>query len=562
VQKPHAADIIIVNAKVMTMDDRHPRAEALAIRGDRILAIGDKASMRALAGPDTQVHDAAGRSVLPGLNDSHLHIFSGATELGYLSLFEMRGLDAITAAIRAYAQANPQEPILLCTAADYSLLGADRCLDRHVLDGILPNRPLALMSPDHHTVWANTAALRKARLLDGRALPPGNRIVMGDDGLASGVLEEHYAFDDVIALQSTAGRERLGLSTGDEPPEPPTQAERAHDRAVLRRGLAHLAGHGITSFQNMDGNHYTLELLSEIAGEGALICRGRVPLHYVSGDPVAQMDKAAAMARDFATQYLRAGTVKFFMDGVLDTHTAVMAEDYADRPGWRGEPRFDAETFAHLCTLADARGLQIAVHSIGDGATAMVLDAYAEARRTNGRRDSRHRIEHLEVVREQDFQRMKALGVIAAMQPPHPPGQCGLPLEPTLGRIGAANFSRAYAWRRMLDTGIPLALSTDWPVSSVNPWASIHSAVTRRPWANGLPNNRLSLREAIEAYTVTAAYAEFAESWKGRLRPGFAADVVMLDQDLDTCPVDDLHGVETMLTICGGRVTYQAGGDA
>ena len=557
-QEPQAADIVIVNANVITMDDRNPRAKALAIRGDEILAVGDTATIEALAGPDTQVHDAAGHSVLPGLNDSHIHIFSGAAELEYLSLFGMRGLDAITAAIRAHAQANPLAPILLCTAADYALLGAERSLDRHVLDGILPDRPLALMSPDHHTVWANTAALRKAGLLEGRRLPPGNRVVMGDDGLANGVLEEHYAFDDVIALTPTAGRERLGLSTGDEPPDPPTAAERAHDRAVLRRGLAHLARHGITSFQNMDGNRYTLELLSEIAGEGGLICRGRVPLHYVSGDPVAQMDKAAAMARDFATPFLTAGTVKFFMDGVLDSHTAVMAEDYADRPGWRGEPRFDAETFARLCTLADARGLQIAVHSIGDGATAMVLDAYAEARRMNGRRDSRHRIEHLEVVREQDFKRMKVLEVIAAMQPPHPPGQCGLPLEPTLGRIGAANLSRAYSWRRMLDMRIPLALSTDWPVSSVNPWASIHSAVTRKPWTDGLPDNRLSLREAIEAYTVTAAYAEFAESWKGKLRPGYVADVVMLDRDLDACPDNDLHAVETMLTICGGRVTYQA----
>jgi predicted amidohydrolase YtcJ len=550
------ADIIIIDAQILTMDDRQPRASAIAIRGGAILAVGDTATVREFAGPMTRVVDAAGRSVLPGINESHIHIFSGAAELGYLSLFGMQGLAALTAAIRAHAGANPALPLLICTAVDYTALGGGRAFDRHVLDGILQDRPLALMSPDHHTVWANTAALRKAGLLHGRALPPGNRIVMGEDGLASGELQEHYAFDDVIALTPTAGRERLGLSTGNEPPVPPIAAEQAQDKAVLRRGLAHLARHGITSFQNMDGNRYTLELLGEIECEGGLICRARVPFHHVSGDPQVQMEKAAQMARDFTTPFLTSGMVKFFMDGVLDSHTAVMAEDYADRPGWRGESRFDADTFVTLCTEADARGLQIAVHSIGDGATAMVLDSYAAARRVNGNRDSRHRIEHLEVVREQDFQRLKELDVIASMQPPHPPGQCGLPLEPTLSRIGAANWPRAYAWRRMLDSGIPLALSSDWPVSSVNPWASIHAAVTRRPWKDDLPDNRLTREEAIRAYTVTAAFTEFAEGWKGMIRPGYAADVILIDRNLDTCPDEDLHSIETVLTICGGRVTY------
>lgn len=553
------ADLIVIEGRVLTMDPGRPRAEAVALRDGRVLALGTTSEILALRGPATRVIEAAGGSVLPGINESHIHIFSGANELFRLSLLGIQGQEALAAKVREHAAARPGEALLVANAADYTILGEGRSLDRQVLDAVLPDRPLALVSPDHHTVWANTAALRHAGLLQGRALPPGHEIVMGPDGLATGELRENRAFDDLLALGPTGGRDRLGLSTGGEPEVPPTAAERAQDRAILRRGLAHLARHGITSFQNMDGNLYTLGLLSEIEAEGGLACRGRVPLHYVQGDIALQMDKAARMAREASGEWLTSGTVKVFMDGVLDSHTAVMAEDYEDRPGWRGEPRFDAGTFRRLCLEADRRGLQIAVHSIGDGATARVLDGYAAAREAHGPRDSRHRIEHLELVREEDFARMRDLGVVASMQPPHPPGQCGLPIEPTLSRIGRRNWARAYAWRRIRDLGIPLIFSSDWPVSPVDPWASIHSALTRRPWAADLPDNRQTLGEALWSYTAGAAWAEFAEGWKGRLAPGFAGDLVVLDRDLEAVPAEEIAAAKPVTTVCGGRVTFEAG---
>jgi len=295
-----------------------------------------------------------------------------------------------------------------------------------------------------------------------------------------------------------------------------------------------------------------------LEAEGRLLCRGRVPGRYVKGDVGEALTYAASMARDFTSDWLCSGTIKFFLDGVLDSHTAVMSEDYADRPGWRGEPMFEAPFFNDLCARADAAGLQIAVHSIGDGATQMVLDAYAAARTRNGTRDSRHRIEHLQVVREADVDRLKALDVIPSMQPPHPPGQCGLPMEPTVSRIGEANWPRAYAWRRMRDLGLPLILSSDWPVSSVDPWASIHSAMTRRPWHESQPDNRLTLREALEGYTTHAAFAEFKEDRKGRLRPGALADVILLDRELEATAPEDMAEVSCLLTVCGGRITHEA----
>jgi predicted amidohydrolase YtcJ len=411
------------------------------------------------------------------------------------------------------------------------------------------------MSPDHHTVWANTIALVKAGLLEGRRLPPGNEIVMGEDRLAQGELREHYAFDDVVALGAIGGRDMLGLSTGEEPANV-TAADRAFDRALLKRGLKHLAAHGITSFQNMDGNRYQLELLSDIEAEGELLCRGRVPLHYVSGDIVEQMEKAVAMNADFHGEWLNSGTVKLFIDGVLDSHTAVMYDDYADRPGWKGEPRFDQPTFDRICREADRRGLQIAVHAIGDGAVSNVLDSFAAARKSNGVRDSRHRIEHIEVVRWGDIDRMADLKVIASMQPTVPPGQCGLPLEPTLSRIGADNWVRSYAWRAIRDAGIDLIFSTDWPVSPVSPILSMHSAMTRKPWRDDLPDNRQTLMEALDAYTVRGAYAEFAEDWKGQLKPGHVADIAIWDNDLETPDPDAFLRIKARTTICGGRITY------
>ena len=552
-----SADMIITNGRVISMNPAQPHAEALAIANGRILAVGTNSEISTYRTEKTRVIDAAGGTVTPGINESHIHLFGASAELDQLSLFEVKGYDAMKAAILAYAASKPDEPLLLANTCDYTILGGGRSIDRHVLDSILPDRPLALMAPDHHTVFANTMALSKAGLLQGRKLPPGNEVVMGDDGLAHGELREHYAFDDVIALGLNAGRDMLGLSTGDEPPTP-SAAERAYDRALMKRGLQHLAAHGITSFQNMDGNRYQLELLSEIQEEGALLCRGRVPLHYVSGDIIEQMDKAAEWNADFKGEWLNSGTVKVFMDGVLDSHTAVMYDDYDDRPGWKGEPRFDQETFNHICTEADKRGLQIAVHAIGDGAVSMVLDGYAAARASNGARDSRHRIEHIEVVRWADISRLLDLKIVASMQPTVPPGQMGLPLEPTLSRIGAGNWERAYAWRAIRDANIDLIFSTDWPVSPVSPMLSMHSAMTRKPWRDDLPDNRQTLMEVLDAYTLRGAYAEFAESWKGQLKPGYVADIVIWDSNLEGLDPEAFVDVRPVYTVCGGNMTYAA----
>ena len=459
--------------------------------------------------------------------------------------------------MRAYAAEHPDASLLQAQGADYTILSADERVTRHHLDRIVADRPFAMVAPDHHTVWANTKALQLAGLINGKTLGPGNEIVMGSDGLAEGELREGEAFGPLLDLAGES-RARLGLETGGEPDPKPTPEEQAHDRAIMKRGLEWCARHGITSIQNMDGNLYQLELLSEIEAEGGLLCRVQIPFHYKNFMTLDALGKASMMAEKYDSEWLSSGMVKVFYDGVLDSWTAVMVDDYADRPGWRGEPLFSPQEFARVATEADRRGLQIAVHAIGDGSVRAVLDGYEAAQKTNGKRDSRHRIEHIEVITETDVPRFAELGVLASMQPPHPPGAMGFPLEPTLSRIGRHRWPLSYAWRTLKNAGARIVFASDWPVSPIDPIAGMQAAMLRKPWADGMPDHSFSFHEALAGYTVEGAYAEFTEDRKGRLRPGYLADLVVLSGDLEASNPDRLHEIRPVTTICGGKITYQA----
>jgi predicted amidohydrolase YtcJ len=550
------ADIILVNARVLTLDDDNPRAEAVALAGGRILAVGSRAEIEALKGEGTQMIDARGGTVLPGFSENHMHLFSGAAELDHLQLAEAHGLVELTAAIKAYAASRTQEKVLFGQGASYTILGPDARLTRHHLDAVLPDQPLVLFAPDHHTAWANTCALELVGLLHGAQLGPGNEVVMGPDGTATGELREMEAFSP---LQKAGGfdRYRLGLSTGGEPDPYPNQTEWETDIAVMRRGLDYCARHGITTIENMDGNLYQLELLAEIEKrDSCLPCRVTIPFHFKNFMSLDMLEKASELARRFTGDWLSSGVVKVFYDGVLDSWTAVMVEPYADKPSDCGEGLFTPERFRDVAIDADRRGLQIAVHAIGDGAVRAVLDGYEAARTANGQRDSRHRIEHIEVVHPDDVHRFEALGVIASMQPPHPPGCAGLPLEPTVSRIGEERWPWSYAWRTLTQAGAHVCFASDWPVSPIDPLVGIEAAVTRKPWAPSDPDQSFSLAEALSAYCVEGAYAQFAEDRKGRIRTGFLGDLVVLDRDIESVPSDQLHTLKVNATICGGHVTF------
>lgn len=551
------ADLIVTNAHILTLDEGNPTAEAIAIRDGSILAAGARADIDVLRGPATTVIDADGGSVIPGFVEAHMHLFSGAAELAHLQLFGVAGFEALQAAIRAYAPNRPDATMLVGQGVDYTVLGSER-VTRHHLDAILPDRAFCMAAPDHHTMWANTKALEMAGVLHGRVLGPGNEIVMGEDGLATGELREGEAFGPVLNLAGES-RVRLGLATGGEPDPMPTAAERDADRAIMRRGLAWCARHGITSIQNMDGNFYQLELLAEIEAEdGGLPCRVQVPFHFKNFMTLDMLDKASTMAERYKGEWLSSGIVKVFYDGVLDSWTAAMIEPYADRPDWVGEPLFTPQQFKELAVEIDRRGLQIAVHSIGDGAVRAVLDGYEAAQKANGRRDSRHRVEHIEVIAASDVPRFAKLGAIASMQPPHPPGAMGFPLEPTISRIGPARWPLSYAWRTLKNAGAHVVFASDWPVSPIDPILGMQAAILRKPWAKSDPDQSFSLAEALAGYTVEGAYAGFMEHRKGKLKPGYMADLAVLSADIEAVDAEELHKVHVAVTVCGGKVTYQA----
>ncbi|ULB11331.1 amidohydrolase family protein [Cereibacter azotoformans] len=405
-------------------------------------------------------------------------------------------------------------------------------------------------------MWANTAALRAAGILNGAETPRGHEVVIGPDGLATGELREFEAFAPVIALGGEA-RVNLGIATGGEPSPWPSDAERAIDRERIARGLAHCASHGITSMVNMDGNRYTLELLREMQRAGDLTARVRVPFHFKPHIDLSELARAEAMSRDFDDDWLSCNFVKMFMDGVLDSGTAYRLDDYPGQPGWRSEPLFEPARFAEIAMAVDRLGMQIAVHAIGDGAVRCVLDGYEAAQRANGPRDSRHRIEHIELIARSDIPRLAALGVVASLQPPHPPGAMDFPLQPTLDRIGRARWPDAYLWRTLREAGAVLAFASDWPVADVSVLRGLQAALTRRPY-DGCADERIGLWPSLHAYTAGGAWAAHREGLFGTLRRGMAADFAILNGRVTDAAPEPLGAMAVARTICGGRTTHTA----
>ncbi len=550
---PH---LILTNARILTMDPSRPRAGAIALAGERIMALGAASVIEPLGGPQTEVIDCRGATLLPGFVESHLHLVLGGAELQHLALAGVTGLEAVSAAFRAFAARHPDRAILMAQGGFHTML--DRPITRQIMDGIIADRPLAIMAADHHTVWANTAALQAAGLLRGAPMPAGHEVVMGPDGTATGELLEFEAFSPIMALGGEL-RINLGIATGEEPVPAPSAAEQAIDRAKTAAGLAHCARYGITSMVNMDGNRYTLDLLRGLQAEGKLIARVKVPFHFKPHMDLSALERAEAMRTDFNDDWLSSGFVKMFMDGVTDSRTAFMLNDYPEVPGHRSVALFPAETFSRIATEIDRRGFQIAVHAIGDAAVRTTIDGYEAAQRANGLRDSRHRIEHIELIDPADIPRLGALGITASVQPVHAPGALDFGLEPTIHTIGLNRLKDAYLARTLAEAGAPLAFASDWPVTDINVLRGIGAAMTRRAFdAPGATDQRVSLMETLFAYTAGGARAAHLDHLAGTLHPGLAADVVVLSGDIEATAPEAIGALDVALTVAGGRITWRA----
>jgi hypothetical protein len=475
----------------------------------------------------------------------------GGNELTQLQLGGVHGFDALAREVRAHAARNLGLPLLMAQGAGYDILG--RPVTREDLDLVIADRPFAMMSPDHHTVWANTAALQAAGLLQGAPMPPGHVVVMGPDGTATGELLEFEAFSPVLALTGDLHLQ-LGIATGGEPDPWPSPEQRARDKAKVAAGLAHCAAHGITSIVNMDGNRYTCVLLQELEAEGRLTARVKVPFHFKPHMELAELDRASAMAVEFTGDRVMSGFVKMFMDGVVDSRTAYMLHPY---PGTteRGAPLFEPERFKAICREISRRGLQIAVHAIGDGAVRQTIDGYEAA----GRPDLRHRIEHIELIDRADVPRLARLGITASLQPPHAPGAMDFPLSGMEQVIARDRWPDAYLCLTLAEAGAPLAFASDWPVTDVSVLRGMQAALTRAPFA-GSQDERVGLMQTLHAYTAGGAWAAHLDGLTGRLRPGLAADLVLIDADIEAIPPTRLGEAGIALTIAAGRITHDPEG--
>jgi predicted amidohydrolase YtcJ len=550
-------DIVILSGRCITF--AQPDITALAVKDGKIAALGTDAEIRPLAGPDTKIIDARAQTVMPGFIDSHVHIFLGSAELSNLNLRGLKGREALAKAIADYAATHPGDGMIVANAALYDILGPGEETTRQKLDAILSDRPILLMAQDLHTGWANTIALEKAGILHGATLPEGNEIVMAPDGTATGMLKEFAAITPVMRLSALGGRDQLGIDTGRDPSPAATPAQRAHDKEVLLKGLHHCARQGITTLHNMDGNVYQLELLQELDDEGRLPLRIEVPMLLTNSDPIERIDEALEMRRRFNSEMVWSNRVKMFVDGVLESYTAFMLRPYPGKPEGHGEEIFAAEHFNRACIYADKFGLQISVHAVGDGAVRRVLDGFEAAQKANGKRDSRHRIEHIEVISPQDLPRFAELGVVASMQPPHAPNGGHFDLAPVGDILYPDQLPHHFQWRGMKETGAHLVFSTDWPVIPIEVMRVIRTAVSAGPIWTDSPDPRLSLMETLVAYTRDNAWVEFGENKKGKLAPGYMADIAILSGNIEATDPEEIESLTAAVTICNGKITWTDG---
>ncbi|CUH64545.1 N-substituted formamide deformylase precursor [Thalassovita gelatinovora] len=549
------ADLIIKNATVYSGTQDAPNASWVALRGCDIMAIGT-GPVDHMVGQTTRVVDAQDQTVLPGLNDAHLHLFAGGLGLTELSLRGVRGRSGLQAAIDSHRAANPELVFLAAHSCAYEILETGEQLERTVLDELCPDLPVLIMSEDFHTSWCNSKAIALAGIERGAELPHGSSVKVDEAGEATGVLLELNAIELVRGKNPRSARHaeasQRPLEVGQY-----TKEERQTDKEVLWAALIHCAEQGLTAVQNMDGSLYQLELLAELDQDRGLPVRVRMPFQISKGMRKEDLAHAVHWRRRFNSEMLRCDFIKIFADGVIESGTANLLAEYCNIPGQSGHPIYEDQELNSLIQEADRLGFQIAVHCVGDGAVHQVLNAFDGAQKANGWREARHRIEHIEMIDAADIARFPKLGVVASMQPTHVP-EAG---EGYLEFLGPSRGDLAFPMRQLCAVNAAYVLSTDWPVAPLSPLITLEAAMTRTEWPGAGIDHRLGWAEALAGITYNAAWVAFEETLRGRIAPGLRGDLTIVSGN----PADLFKGEtsEVLLAICNGRVTYDSfGGDA
>ena len=538
-----AADIIVVHGRVYTEDPKQPWAQAVAIYRGKIVAVGTDPEIERRRGMGTKVINAGGKLVLPGFVDCHIHFIDGSFSLGRVNLEGAKDPADIQKRLREYASERPGDDWILGRGWNYAMFGAEALPHKKYLDEIFPNRPVFLEGYDGHTYWANSKALVLAGITRETPDPPNGTIVRDPKtGEATGALKE--SAQDLVAKII---------------PKP----SRVEKLLALRAGMKWANQHGITRVHSAGQDFEALDLFDEMRHRGDLTVR--MYIAYFLNPPELRHEDLDAIEhahKKFHDDWIDAGAVKFMVDGVVESHTAAMLEPYSDDPSLKGKLFWEPDKYKAAVADLDKHGFQLFTHAIGDYAVRTALDAYENAETRNHKRDRRPRIEHIETVAASDIPRFGKLGVIASMQPLHSYPDSNT-MDVWARNAGPDRASRAWAWKSIADAGGRLAFGSDWPVVTLNPWEGIQTAVTRqtsegKPEAGFVPEQRLTVAQAIEGYTLGAAFAGHREKLEGSFEIGKLADLIILSQNIFDIKPNRIATTKVVTTIVGGRLVYQA----
>ncbi|HTS06545.1 MAG TPA: amidohydrolase [Candidatus Eisenbacteria bacterium] len=543
----HKADIIFVHANIYTGVPGNSafssilREEAIAVHGDRILGTGNNLDIEKFKSPSTQVIDLGGHFVMPGFNDAHLHLAdAGLQKLG-VDLEGTKSLDEFRDRLRAKVeQAKPGEWIL-GGGWDETLWPVKSLPSRWDLDEVSAGHPVFLDRVDGHLAVANTRALQLASVNLASRDPKGGRIDRNENGEPTGILRD-TAQDALRAV--------IPAPTHD------------YQRRGIQVALADLAEHGVTSAQD-NSSWESFQIYEELEKEGKLTARISEWLPFDASVDELQQKRSSHPASDMM---LHTGMLKGFMDGSMGGHTAALLQPYSDDPSTSGLPRYDADKLNAMTKERVLAGFQIGFHAIGDRGIQMALDAFAEAEKAakdgnvkaaNGGDDYRLRVEHAQCPNAEQIGRFKTLKVIASMQPTHVLSD----MRWAQDRLGPKRAATCYAWNAFLTKGVRLAFGTDYNVEPISPFRGLYAAVTRKSEDGKqefFPEQRITMDQAVTAYTSGSAFAEFEENEKGKLAPGMLADFVVLDRDVTSIPADKVLGTKVLRTVVGGKTVYEA----